>query len=267
MQSLAEVHCLSKDYSPAPVISKFRIEEKTIFAVRDDLLIAGTKQRAAIPYLRKLMAQGFRHFVYASPFSGFAQVALAYACQELGAKCILFCESDNENKKHEFTALAESFGAEIYLTSTLEGAHRASVELVFSDGGLKLIPLGFNTPDFTDCLEVEISRHWSKLEKGFEIRELWLPIGSGTLLGVFKKIVGKNVRIIGVNVNVLPETDVRISRIRENPEISYHKSSQKFHEPCRELPPVPSNLYYDSKAFVFLRDFASDGAFWWNVAR
>ena len=66
-----------RDYSPLPVVSKISLESKNIFAIRDDLLPGGTKQRAAIPYIHNEIKKGHRHFIYASPFSGFAQVALA----------------------------------------------------------------------------------------------------------------------------------------------------------------------------------------------
>ncbi|HVK60991.1 MAG TPA: hypothetical protein VM432_05555 [Bdellovibrionales bacterium] len=56
-------------------IDALNIRGSRLHVVRDDLLKAGTKQRAAIPYLLDLRKDGFEEFVYASPFSGFAQIA------------------------------------------------------------------------------------------------------------------------------------------------------------------------------------------------
>jgi 1-aminocyclopropane-1-carboxylate deaminase/D-cysteine desulfhydrase-like pyridoxal-dependent ACC family enzyme len=255
------------NYSPSPVVSKIDLGNKKIFSVRDDLLVGGTKQRAAVPYIEKLIEEGHRHFIYASPFSGFAQVALAYACKELGVDCTLFCEKDNDSLIHEFSMLAQSHGANIVLCETLADASMKSQDYASLNHGVMLIPLGFNDPHFKNLLKREISKHWDTLKADFKIVELWLPIGSGTLLSVFKEVVGPRVKLNGVNVNVLPDSDARIKLITGDSNITYFQSRQKFHEPCINLPPIPSNLYYDAKLFDFLEAHASDGAFWWNVAR
>lgn len=72
------------DLSPRPVITKL----DGIRVVRDDLLPGGTKQRASAPFIQDMVNIGYSHFVYASPFAGFAQVALAYTCRMLNVRCI-----------------------------------------------------------------------------------------------------------------------------------------------------------------------------------
>lgn len=114
------------NFSPSPFISQQIIPNGTIHIVRDDMLKGGTKQRAIIPYLRSLKSKGYKTFVYASPFSGFAQVALASGCQDLNLECILYCEQDqtinDQGVSHKFTKLASSMGAKILLTKNLDEA-------------------------------------------------------------------------------------------------------------------------------------------------
>ncbi len=258
---------LSK-YSPPLVVDEINIDaDRIIGIVRDDLLIGGTKQRAVVGYVQRLMARGHRKFIYASPFSGFAQIALSYACQELGADCVLYCELTPDGKIHEFSLKAQSFGARLVLCKDLAEAHQKAESHGLLIPTSHTIPLGLNAPEFRAILEEEILRHWKNLTERRPVHELWLPVGSGTLLSVFKKVVSASTKIFAVNVNVLSETDARIGAIIQDADVTYRKSPQRFHDPCRKLPPVPSNVYYDAKLFDFLQREASDGAVWWNVAK
>ncbi len=78
-------------------------------------------------FLREVLNRGQTEFYYSSPFAGFAQVALAYTCKRLGLKCFLFCERDPSEKfhenKHEFTRLAESYGANICSANSMGAGH------------------------------------------------------------------------------------------------------------------------------------------------
>ncbi|MDH4469168.1 MAG: hypothetical protein QE271_14000 [Bacteriovoracaceae bacterium] len=262
------MNTVALDYSPELIISKLQINNKTIYSVRDDLLIGGTKQRAAVPYINNLIQQGVKHFIYASPFSGFAQVALAYSCELLEVECTLFCERDTEkNQIHEFSKLAEKYGAKIILCDNLSQASIYSMIYGDQSSHCKVIPLGFNDPEFKKLLAHEIGRQWKVVVKHYDIKELWLPIGSGTLLNVFKEVLGKEVNIHGVNVNVLPNSDKRIESILSDKDVIYYECKQKFHDPCLRELPIPSNKYYDAKLFSYLESYACEGAFWWNVAR
>jgi hypothetical protein len=47
------------------------------------------------------------------------------------------------------------------------------------------------------------------------------------------------------------------------------KSKYKFNQNCKksELPPFPSSLTYDSKAWSFIQENAKDGSLFWNVGK
>ena len=259
------------EYSPPPVIDEISLGHKILLTVRDDLLPAGTKQRAAIPYIHSMMKTGVRHFAYPSPFSGFAQVALAHATlrfKKWNADCTIFCEKTPEGRLHEFTILARNYGATIIPCKDLLEAQERSLSFCSNTPNAVALPLGFNDPNFKDFFEEELKPYWKSILNNYKISELWLPIGSGTLLQTFKKFVSSDINIYGVNVNVLPETDGRIKSIMQDDGVTYIKSIQNFHDACSEpLPPIPSNKYYDAKLFTIIQNQASDRALWWNVAR
>ena len=163
--------------------------------------------------------------------------------------------------------MAKSYGAKVILCDSLAEANEKAQELGRSQRSLTIIPLGFDDPVFRGFLEQEIKAHWQYLSFSYDIQELWLPVGSGTLLKVFNKVVGHRVKIYGVNVNVLPESDHRISNIINDSKVKYIRCVEKFHQPSQNLPPIPSNLYYDAKLYSHLEKQASHGAFWWNVAK
>src|SRR5688500_1651242 len=81
---------------PSRSLDRLAVSKGHVWVVRDDILEGGTKQRAAVPFLRELIAGGARELAYASPFCGFAQVALAAACRELGLRATIVAERDPE---------------------------------------------------------------------------------------------------------------------------------------------------------------------------
>ena len=259
-------------FSPEVKLSSLRSKRGQVIVVRDDLLPGGTKQRACVPFLQSMLQKGFSDFIYASPFSGFAQVALSYACQQLGIECHIVCEKDqrfpNKMELHPFTELARSYGARITLTENLEEAERVASGInVRSPLTLKL-PLGFDCTDFRNELKKTLLEQWRNIElRCPQIRNLWLPLGSGTLARTFHEVIPANITLNCVNVHVLGPNDFRISSLAKIPRVKIHHAPMKFHEPAKMLPEIPSNVFYDAKTWEFISNFAEHGDLWWNVAR
>ena len=249
------------------------VERGEIDIVRDDLLPGGTKQRACGPLLEQLAAQGYSEFVYASPFCGFAQIALTYVCQELGFTCTVFTEEDHSSgvrgNPHEFTKLARSFGAEAHLTKNLSAAEAAASVYAAQAPERFKIPLGFNCEEFRTAFESALETQWLIIQRklGRTPKRIWLPVGSGTLAGVFAKVVGAEVEINCVNVHVLSKQDSRIKALDENPRFRVFDAPEKFPEHALKKPEVPSNTHYDAKIWRFLLKHGETGDLWWNVAR
>lgn len=259
-----------KDWSPAVELTSLSTVTGTVTVVRDDLLRGGTKQRAGIPFLKDLRKhRGVTEFVYASPFSGFAQVALAVSCQAIGSKCTIFAERDRTKPSKavsEFTRMISGI-AQIELVDNLAEAEQEAARYA-NKPGLYKVPLGFNDPSFKQHLKQELGVQWKRLcsKVGFIPRRLWVPVGSGTLADIFHKIVPKTTKLACVDVKVLPSDDERIERIKNLINVEYNVAPQLFSEPVMVLPPVPSNRFYDAKLWTFVRQHATTEEVWWNVA-
>ena len=243
---------------------------RKLHVVREDKLPGGTKQRAIIPFLEQLKGLGLKEMVYASPFCGFAQLALALGGQNLGIDITLFCEADPAtHQEHQLTEQARQAGAQIFIRDTLSNAEQAAQEYADSRSLAFKIPLGFNHPSFLSFYESRIREQFSLLSEqlGGAPKVLWLPVGSGTLRRVFSKIVPATTRLECVNVRVLPLTDPRIAEIAHAPNVGFHQAELLFQERCTNTPPVPSNLFYDAKVWEFICRSGKDGDVWWNVAK
>lgn len=256
---------------PSVTLTPLSIQKGVAFAVREDLLPGGTKQRAILPFLNALREQGFRHFVYASPFAGFAQVALAYVCQSLGLECTLVAERDPATgEMHEFTALAQSYGARVFLESSLESAERKAHRFTLKEENAFKIPLGFNDEMYRFAMRRELERSWSEvlfLLGRVKPKNLWLPVGSGVLTSVFSQVVDPSVRFRCLNVHVLEESDSRIQTLMKNPRVDLISCPLRFESRALQLPEIPSNIHYDAKLWEIIERDAEDGDVWWNVAR
>ena len=256
-------------------LEKQKIFEKVVHVVREDLLPGGTKQRAAIPFLRHFQNQGYTEFVYASPFCGFAQFALAQAALTLGVNVTVFCEARPRKSgelnmyPHELSRACEAIGARLVLCKNLAEAEEQALQYCAGQKAVFKIPLGFNHQVFLNFYRQKISLQFSNLEKllGRCPGTIWLPIGSGTLARVFRSVVPQAVILKCVDVHVLGANDLRLQTVRQMPHVLYFSAPLPFSAVCPDHPPVPSNAYYDAKLWSFIKDSAQDGDVWWNVAR
>jgi len=261
-------------FSPTVVVDCMDVQGKELFVVRDDLLPGGTKQRACAPFLESLAERGYDRFYYASPFAGFAQVALAYVCQHLDLEWHIYSSIDpnattRAGRKHEFTALAESYGAKVTLVETLAEGERLATGASRLVGGAYKIPLGFDCLDFRESLESELREQWQTVVAsiGETPKRLWIPVGSGTLASVFKKIVSSETKLHCVDVRVLKPEDLRIASLANDSTLMYLRAAEAFHEYPNVAAPIPSNRHYDAKLWRVFKEGAESGDVWWNVAR
>lgn len=265
---------MQSQQSPTIKIDQLRADKGTIYVVRDDVLPGGTKQRAMLPLLAELYEQGYREFVYASPFAGFAQIALSASCQKLGYQCTLFCEEDRDGGStrhalHELSEVAKNMGASIHVEPTLAEAEIAAKEYCDQRKACFLLPFGFHCQVFTRQLKIALQVQWVYIEKalGKSPKALWLPVGSGTLATVFRYIVPNTTYLKCISVNMLEEKNESIQWLLAAPKVSMQYSCKPFIKPACEVPPIPSSRYYDAKLWSFIREQAEPGDVWWNVAR
>ena len=258
---------------PTPFVQTLHLHDRAIHVLRDDLLPGGSKQRAALPYLLELLAQGWQHFAYASPFCGFAQVALAAAAQQLGVACHLFCAADAAHlpqlRRHEFTELARSMGAELRLFADLAQAQAAARRFVAEGPQRYEVPLGFADDGFLRLMAHEVAWVWTEIvaQLGSEPPRVWLGVGSGTLSRCLRQTLPDHVELMCVNVRVLDRADERLRSLERLPRLQLLHTEEAFHEPAVQAPPLPSNAHYDAKLWRHLVQQGREGDLWWNVAR
>lgn len=238
-----------------------------IYALREDLLDGGTKSRALRPFLAELAEKGVREFGYASPFAGFAQLALSYACRDLGLTCRLFAERDpNRGRAHAITEEALRAGAILSLRPSLADAEVACREWADRSAERMKIPLGLDCEAYRVQLRRCIRGVWGNLAP-LRPSRVWVSVGSGTLSTALRSVLPPSVEICGINVHVLAEEDPRLAAFRELPNSRYFAAPLPFAQPSPLSPPIPSNVHYDAKVWPFLSRGAKAGDLWWNVAR
>lgn len=218
-------------------------ESSGVLIVRDDLVEGGTKRRV----LESLLIDA-EEFVYASPASGYAQIALAYACRAAGKRATIFVAKRNE--LHKRTREAKSAGAVIvqvphgYLTNV-----QAKARAYASTAGARLMPFGFDCEEFRGALAVMVSRIPVKPA------EVWSVAGSGTLTRALQQ--------------AWPSAAFHAIQIGKQPNVGrarLWKAPEDFEQDATDPPPFPSCSNYDAKAWRFVRQHATPGAVFWNVA-
>jgi hypothetical protein len=219
---------------PAPVIEMVG----GVMVVRDDLIAGGTKRRA-IP----LLLTGADEFVYASPVYGYAQVALAHACTELGKRATIF--TAKRSALHPRTAEAKIVMVAYGYLSNVQSKARAYCEAT----GAALLPFGLDTPVMRDGI--------AEIAAGLDVdpAQVITVAGSGTLTRALQ-MAWAGAEFIAVQVGRSP--DIGRARLLVAPE--------KFEDDARQRPPFPSCSNYDAKAWRFVRQVAGPGALFWNVA-
>ncbi len=225
-------------------------EHEGIQVVRDDLIEGGTKRRAFYTYVKSTEHE---EFVYASPRQGYAQLSLAYVCKDLGRKCTVTVP---QGKRYWLTDKAEELGCNIievpmgFLTNIQAKAKNYCLK-----HEAHLIPFGGDHP-----IIIEAMRQ-TALSLDVNPTEVWTVMSSGVLSRGLQA-AWPDAKVYGVKIghNTTP---------REQGRAETFKSKYKFQQECKEpeRPPFQSSLTYDSKAWTFIKEHASDGALFWNVGK
>ncbi len=193
----------------------------------------------------------------------------------MGLRCTLFCEKDqafsgtDQNQFHEFSLLAQKYGAEIILVHSLAEASMQAQKFASKSKDRLELPLGFDCNEFRNALKEEVTIMWNDMMSDLPSapKNMWLPVGSGTLAKTIRAVIPSSIQIQCVNVRVLNPGDIRLDQVKSLPQTHFHDSSLLFQQPSKDLPSIPSNLYYDAKLWSFIKNFGTDGDVWWNVAR
>ena len=235
-----------EDSLPPPVIE----EHEGIQVVRDDLLGGGSKIRFA-DYLIQTQPE-IEEWVYgSSPATGYAQISLSYLCRKYGKKAVVFMAERAWDKLHDYQIEALKAGADMKWVPNgmLSVTEKRARDYVEQDPKVRrLLPIGFHH----DTVIASIVR--VALSMDVRPNEVWTVGSSGTLTR-------------GLQL-AWPDADFHCVTVGHKGDYGRAKTYRceiPFNKPAKVIPPFPSAITYDAKAWEYIKQHASPGALFWNV--
>jgi hypothetical protein len=220
---------------------------ENLLVVRDDKLKGGTKS-IFIPDIKE---RGIDEYVYASPAEGGFQIALA---ENLGDKATIFVAKRNE--PHRNAVKVKEAGATLkevpygYMKNLVSKAK----QYVSEKPSRKLIEWGGSTH-----IGLITDRMKKVLQKTGHLDEVWVSVGSGTLLKGIMEAVPPSTKVYGVQVGAEYKGN-------KYPNLHIIKYPKPFSWESKMEVPFPSNPNYDRKALEIALKRAKGKALFWNVA-
>ena len=228
-----------------------------ITVVRDDKIEGGTKHRGISAYVHSHMQNKYE-FVYDSPRTGYAQLALALACKDLGRKATIFVPHAPVKGLHPLTAEAQRLGANIkpIRVASFNNLRPLAKRYCDENSNRHLLPFGADDPAVISAITkaaISINMHPPPTE-------IWTVISSGVLSRALQA-AWPQARVYGISVG--HATDER----QRGRAVLIDSGYKKFGNECRikDRPPFPSSLTYDAKAWKIVKERAAAGAVFWNV--
>jgi len=235
-----------EDSLPSPMIE----EHEGIQVVRDDLLGGGSKIRFA-DYLVQSQPE-IEEWVYgSSPATGYAQISLSYLCRKYGKKAVIFMAERAWDKLHDYQIEALKAGADMKWVPNgmLSVTEKRARDYVEQDPKVRrLLPIGFHH----DTVIASIVR--VALSMDVRPNEVWTVGSSGTLTR-------------GLQL-AWPDADFHCVTVGHKGDYGRAKTYRceiPFNKPAKLIPPFPSAITYDAKAWEYIKQHASPGALFWNV--
>jgi hypothetical protein len=240
-----------EDPNPAPVVE---MHGNGFHVVRDDLLPCGSKMRF-IDCLIKTETKTEEWVFGGANKVGWGPISLTHICNIYGKKATFFMAKREVPTWHQQKVL--ELGGTIHwvnmgmLNVTLSRAKKYCEE---RPDIRKTLPLGLEHPSVLGSI-IKVARSLN-----ITPTEIWTVASSGTLNRglqlAFPDIPAHAVQI-GHKMNE-----------REAGRATLYRSKYKFDQMTKddELPPYPSEKYYDAKLWEFVKTHGKKGALIWNVA-
>jgi len=240
--------------NPQVKIEKITLDNgSNLTLICDHLLSGGTKQRAV-----DFSSINAEEVVYAGPYNGYAQVAMAIGAKLYNKRATVFL-----SKNDYYTTLrAMQYGCQVKL---LPGASLKEMQAAASkyaqENGCHLAEFGFDTKEFKELLFKNLTTALQGVLPTNEItNRIWVVAGSATLLNVLYKLFPKaKFGVVQVGKKIWPDQI-------EPDRTELYIAEDEFYESARMPPPYRSALKYDAKAWQFIKKHAKDGDLIWNVA-
>jgi hypothetical protein len=224
------------------------IHWKNLIVLRDDLLLGGTKSI----FIPSILQPGIDEYVYASPIEGGFQIALA---KNLKDKATIFI-AKRDTPHRNLTTIKEA-GAKVkqvpygYMSNVLSKAKRY---VSANSKTRKLIEWGGSSH-----ISLITQRMKKVLQKTGDLDEVWVSVGSGTIVQGIMEAVPNTTHVYGVQVGAEYKG-------KQYPNLHIIKYPKPFKWESQLDVPFPSNPNYDRKAMELALNQAKGKALFWNVA-
>jgi 16S rRNA G966 N2-methylase RsmD len=247
-------------YNPPMIVSPIEYNGKTLHIFRDDCVIGGTKNRAAIDYITKILLDkpDTNELVYLGASNGYAQVAFANALRLLKStiKMTLFFQQTKNRDAQQLIILARylypHMNYRVFNGSFKDNWPKYDKYLLEHPLAYE-IPFGLHDETFTMYLRNALL---PRLEPYIDkVKTMWMVAGSGTLYKVISSILTKTeFHVVQVGKQVQLSGNVTI-----------HVSSLSLYQVHNTRIPFPTTESYDGKIWEFADKFHS-GDYIWNTA-
>jgi hypothetical protein len=220
---------------------------ENLLILRDDKLNGGTKS----VFIPKILENGIKEYVYASPVEGGFQMALSKNLGKLVtifvAKREIMHRNQLEVKSNGSKVVEVPFG---YLNNVESKARHYCEE---KGPTCKLIEWGGST-----YIDLITARMKQVLKKTGKLDQIWCAVGSGTLVQGIMSAVPATTQVYGVQVGAKYSG-------KKYPNLHIVDYPRPFKYESKLEVPFQSNAIYDRKVLEIALDKASGKALMWNV--
>lgn len=237
-----------QDPFPEPKI----IEHDGFNVVREDLIGFGSKCRFGDILVSKAESDTL---VYVQPRYGFAGISLAYLANKYNKKLVLFSPSQKEISDHQAICIERGAEMKFRRIAAMPNLNKIAADWA-KDNNAFFIPLGLRH-ELVTAAAVKVA--YDIAQKHGEPQEVWSAISTGVL--------SRALQIAWPNANFNAVAVARNIHSGEKGRATIWSHPKAFNQDVdsKYIPPFPSALNYDAKAWEFMVKHGNLGAWFWNV--
>jgi len=228
------------------------IEHDGFKVVREDLMGFGSKCRFGDILVQKAPSDTL---VYVQPRYGFAGISLAYLAKKYNKKLVLFSPSQKEISDHQAICIERGADMRFRRIAAMPNLNKIAADWA-ADNNAFFIPLGLRH-ELVTAAAVKVA--YDLAEKHGYPEEVWSAMSTGVLSRSLQ-IAWPDAAFNGVAV-------ARNIKAGERGRATMWSHPKPFNQDVDKdfVPPFPSALNYDAKAWEFMKRHGNPGAWFWNV--
>lgn len=219
-------------YNPSLFIQKMRIYDKEYNIIRDDLLIAGTKLRAAVNYVAKNIDSNTKQIYLKDSSNNYDQLVIAYTLYLLKRSDITLILSKS-NQNHKINKMIKYYHPNIQTYQN----NKNTIDL--------------ESDEFYDMLYKKLNKH----TKSLNIKRLWFTADTLNYVMMMSKLFPNT------HLNVVK---TREFSIKKTANITEYMSSFKPSQDIKIELPYRTNKSNDAKIWKFMKQDAQSDDYIWN---